>query len=70
MNIRLVPITASHLTELLRGMDNTGWLGSGYCVWQRKERESQESDRDGEKEGAGEREASKRGGQLHCITPF
>lgn len=40
MNIRLVPLTASHLTALLRGMDNTGWLGSGYCVKQRKERGS------------------------------
>lgn len=38
MTIRLVLLTASHLAELLRGIDNTGWLGNGNCVWHRKER--------------------------------
>lgn len=39
MNIKLVSLKASHLTEFLRGRDNTGWLGRGYCVQQRKGRE-------------------------------
>lgn len=66
--IRLVQLTASHLTELLRGIDNTVWLGNGNFVQHRKESVKRMTEL--EKERVGEKEASERGGQLHCITPF
>lgn len=70
MTIRLVLLTASHLAELLRGIDNTGWLGNGNCVWHRKERVKRVTEMEEKRELEREREASRRGGQLHCITPF